>query len=573
MDSETRPSAATESAERTSISRAAHEPVPKENYDKKVKPRRNVDVLLLFLFVFGAQFAFGMWMNSRGFLWNDALSRATSALTALYSTDPHLAAIGFVWMPLPTLLELMPAAFYTLWPDVVASGLVSTVVTAFAGGGTAALLLFASGAFGISRGFAWVFALLVSLNPMLFLFAGNGMSEGVAAPFLVGTVCCLTLFWRTGQRRYVAAAALMLALAFACLYHAVQYGAAAFAALTLSIFFSGENARSVPQGRWRALEGLGILFLVPSIYVAALWVGANAVIMGDPLYFARSAYSNEGVVAATGAQQIALGYEGDLLGSMWFVAERTAPFLVPVVFLLIIRAMEGRLLGVNTLSLLLISLSVPVGLIAPQIYAGDSFGWLRYFMYPLFVAAGWGMYEIAMSRRRALAAGLVLAGWIVCAPLVFWTMWNPAMGQDEYKQVRGLVRGETAAQVGFGNEIDDSGPVANKVDESNQVAVYLNYLPEDELVALDSLDGWPIVAQTSPERLQSTLVLGTDRRFRQLLENPGSLNYMLVPNPEVSSRDLIVQRYPGLWAGEEPGFTLVKSFPDTSRQWRLYEVE
>lgn len=537
-------------------------PVPSTEVGKD--ERHSAGPWLVFALVFGAQLAFGLWMDSRGFLWNDALSRATSALTALYSTDPHLAAIGFVWMPLPTLLELLPTAFYPVWPQVVSSGFASTVITALAGGGTAALLLITSRSFGLSDGFGWAYALLVSANPMLFLFAGNGMSEGTAAPFLVGTVCCLTLFWRTGQRRYVAGASLLLALGFACLYQAVQYGAAAFAALALGILFVGEGRSSAPQGKWRAVEGLGVLFLVPSVYVAALWVGANAVIMGDPLYFANSAYSNEGVVAATGAGKLALRHEGDLVGAFVFVAERSGPFLIPLALLLVVRAIDGRLRGVHTIFLLLLGLSVPLGIIAPQVYAGGSFGWLRYFMYPLFVAAGWGLYEVATSTRRGLAGGLVLAGWVLCAPVILWAMWNPAMGQDEHRVVRAVVSGETAAQAGFGNEVDDSEPVA----------AYLNGLPEDHLVALDSVDGWPIVAQASPQRMQNTLILTTDRRFEDLLERPDSAapTYLLVPNPEASSRDLVVQRYPGLWAGDEPGFGLVKSFPDTPRQWRLYRA-
>ena len=38
---------------------------------------------VLFLLVVGAQFAFGMWMNSRGFLWNDALSRIQASPSRL----------------------------------------------------------------------------------------------------------------------------------------------------------------------------------------------------------------------------------------------------------------------------------------------------------------------------------------------------------------------------------------------------------------------------------------------------------------------------------------------------------
>ena len=40
-----------------------------------------------------------------------------------------------------------------------------------------------------------------------------------------------------------------------------------------------------PRGRGRAVEGLGLLLLVPPVFVGLLWIGANAVIMGDPLDF------------------------------------------------------------------------------------------------------------------------------------------------------------------------------------------------------------------------------------------------------------------------------------------------
>jgi hypothetical protein len=108
----------------------------------RVKRRSKLSLPVLFVLVFGAQFAFGMWMNSRGFLWPDSLSRGANALYVLYSTDPKLAAIGFVWMPLPSLMELLWVAFFPLWPNLVSSGFASTLTTALAGGATAALLLY-----------------------------------------------------------------------------------------------------------------------------------------------------------------------------------------------------------------------------------------------------------------------------------------------------------------------------------------------------------------------------------------------------------------------------------------------
>ena len=79
-------------------------------------------------------------MNSRDYLWGDAQSRAASGLIALYAAHPHLAAIGFVWMPLPTLLELVPIALYPAWHEVVSSGFAASLITVLCGTLTAGIV-------------------------------------------------------------------------------------------------------------------------------------------------------------------------------------------------------------------------------------------------------------------------------------------------------------------------------------------------------------------------------------------------------------------------------------------------
>ena len=83
-------------------------------------PRRRVNgTVALFTIVCAAQAAFGIWMSARGFRWGDAFYRSTSALFVLHSSDPKLADIGFVWMPLPTLLNLPWVALYPVWQNIV----------------------------------------------------------------------------------------------------------------------------------------------------------------------------------------------------------------------------------------------------------------------------------------------------------------------------------------------------------------------------------------------------------------------------------------------------------------------
>ena len=529
--------------------------------------RSKLGLLILFLLVAGAELVFGTWMNAQGFLWNDGVNRATGALVALFSAQaPQLPSIGFVWMPLPSLVELLWVFFYPLWPGIVSSGFASTFTTALAGGATAVLLLYTARRLGLPERLGWAFALLVATNPMLFLYGSNGMSEGVAAPFLTGAVAFLVLFWRSGQRRYVTAGALALALGFASLYEAVPLGAALFVALVLGILFSSENEQSIPQGHWRAIEGLGLLLLVPSLYVAALWVGANAVIMGDPLFFATSAYSNAGYTTLTDTG-VARDVEGDLLATLAFSLKRIAPFLIPGAFLILLRALDGRFWRVNTLSLVLLMLSVSFGLIMPLIYLGDSYGWLRFFAYPLFVAAGWGLYEVSLSRRRRLATTLVLAGWVVAAPVILWAMADPRTGQEENREVLALVRNENAAQVGF-----DTAAKTLVLDAP--VARYLNSMPEDTQVIVDYLKGWAITNQVFPGYLKNVLILTADFRFESAIRDPRAygISHVLVPNPAAAPNDRVVSSYPHLWTGDEPGFELVESFPDTLQEWRLYKV-
>jgi hypothetical protein len=288
--------------------------------------------------------------------------------------------------------------------------------------------------------------------------------------------------------------------------------------------------------------------------------------MGDPLFFATSGYSNAGYtsIMETG---IARSVEGNLLGTLAFSLKRAVPFLIPGVFLLLVRALDGRLWNVNTLSLLLLTLSVPFGLIMPLVYLGSSYGWLRFFIYPLLVAAGWGLYEVVLSRRRRLAARLVLAGWIVAAPAILWAMASPAMGQEENREVQGLLTGKNAAQMEF-------DIVAHTLTLDTPVAQYVDSLPEDSWVAVDNLKGWTIAPQVSPQYLKNVLLLTPDLRYKGAVQDPRAygVSHFLVPNPATAPNDQLVTTYPNLWAGDQPGFELVESFPDTPQEWRLYRI-
>src|SRR3982074_579514 len=73
----------------------------------------------------------------------DALSRVANAQYVLFSRDPHLAAIGFVWNPLPSLVELIVLPFRSLWPVLAQVGFAANLMSAlFMAGAVYQLLRF-----------------------------------------------------------------------------------------------------------------------------------------------------------------------------------------------------------------------------------------------------------------------------------------------------------------------------------------------------------------------------------------------------------------------------------------------
>ena len=60
----------------------------------------------------------------------DAAARVAQAWYVIASRDPHLAAIGFVWNPLPSLLEIPLVALRGLWPALTQYMFAGTIVSA-----------------------------------------------------------------------------------------------------------------------------------------------------------------------------------------------------------------------------------------------------------------------------------------------------------------------------------------------------------------------------------------------------------------------------------------------------------
>src|SRR5581483_10803231 len=291
-------------------------------------------------------FAFSQWLRSRGMEWGDAMSRQMNAVLVFYGSDPHLAALGFVWPPLPGFLDLLPAIFYPIWPGVISSGIGPALMTSLAGAGTAGVLLWTGHKLRVRATTALALTALVCLNPLIFVYAGSGMAEGVAAPFQIGSVCCTTLFLRLRCDRYLVAAGLMLALGLATAFESAAYGAALALGLAL-VLWRSRDLGYARMSRSR-MANLALAFFVPSAFFAIAWMATNLIITGDPLYFAHSGYSNAAENARDLAGSAALPAAHHLATTIGFVAERTLPLLIPLAAILVARAVGGRFRRLET---------------------------------------------------------------------------------------------------------------------------------------------------------------------------------------------------------------------------------
>ena len=214
----------------------------------------------------------------------DALARSADARYMLFSRDPHLAAVGFVWLPLPVLAQLPFMLVLSPLHQAVAAGPLSTTV---AGALTIVVVASICRTLGLGRRMSLAVTLAYGLNPIIVFTAANGMSE--AWFYLFASIALLGYLRWFLDRRMNDVAILAVGLAGAM---AVRYETLAFVPLlALGAGVAGT------RGRWRTstFKGTGARFAsifatasLPAGYVLGTWLFASLLIMKDPFFWAHA---------------------------------------------------------------------------------------------------------------------------------------------------------------------------------------------------------------------------------------------------------------------------------------------
>ncbi|MBU9706475.1 glycosyltransferase family 39 protein [Paenibacillus sp. AK121] len=511
----------------------------------------------LFVFILALELSAGIYFSYvLGYMHTDALSRVANAFYVLYSRDPHLGAIGFIWNPLPSLLEMVILLLYPIFPALASYGLAAVILSATFSALTAMLLYRAGVRTGLSSRMSLLLALLYALNPFILLFGANGLSDSLYIYFIMMTVIEFALWLKDRMTASLIVSGLALAMAFWTRYEAVPLGVAMAVGVVLAILFLHRNLgrrELALREKLHKVEATWLLLLLPVVFSGLLWIFFNYLIMGNAFYFLNSEYSNTAQSAELLNDDKFVEIFSNPLVALKFIASKTIWYSVPLFAILFIRLLSGRLFRWGTLIILLLFLSVP-GLQFLLMMRQSSYGWFRYFMYVFPITVAWLPYELSQlqGRWRRAAFGLVSVSLLLTAGLLSYALTRPDIAPDENSFL---------TRTGNVNYV--------RQESDRKIAVWLDgHLPKSTIMT-DSASAYTMIVYSQyPKRFLIT----SDYSFNKALSYPqdNHVDYILVPKI-MSGMPLskINMVYPNLYEHGAPWVQLEREF---NGEWRLYKV-
>ncbi|MGC1184728.1 MAG: hypothetical protein WBA31_06195 [Candidatus Dormiibacterota bacterium] len=484
----------------------------------------------------------------------DALSRVANAFYVLYSRDPHLAAIGMIWNPLPSFLELPLVALKSWLPWLVDRGFAGNVETACFGAGAATVVAVLLRDAGVGRALRIGLVAVWALNPMVLLYSSNGMSDITLMFFLLAAGWLLLRWLRNPRDILLVGLGAMVAAATLVRYEAIPFAGLVALVVVVREHRAGSN--------WRELEARLLLYGLPVLLAILFWVGANAVIMHNPLYFLNGSYANLSQTQSTHAGQLAALRLETWPAAVRFVATESVqlfpayPALVILTLLLSVWRRQA-LLGIG----LALMSTAALMMMAYLIHRGGLALYLRYFVSVIpfsFVLAAYCLSLVRHRLRERALAGVLLLAFAASGAASYLAMANPGLGVEEHAAVAAARQNRPLQSSPILQELR-LGRVINRLDRAHH------------LVLIDTFEGGPLVLGSPDPRL---FVVTSDLDFEAALNDPQAYRvaYFVVPEPIGDGKlDAINRRYPGLWEDGD-GFATQVAQLGSGVQWRLYRI-
>jgi Dolichyl-phosphate-mannose-protein mannosyltransferase len=527
--------------------------------------------IVLFVALASLYFAVGYVLMMRYNLFEgDAASRVANAGFVLYSRDPHLSAVGFVWNPLPSLVEVPILLVDHWWPELRTRGLAGVIQSAAFMAAAAVMVRRIALDRGVGSGWHRISVACFALQPMIVLYGASGMSEAAETFCLLWCVRHLMLWSDDPRIRDLAWAGIALGVGYLARYEVVP--AALGAAVLVAVLVA---RRANAETRLASTLSQVAVVLFPITLATAIWALSGWVVNHELFATLTSQYGNE-------RQVTSMRQRGDLVGdspSQWVVISARLLGIQPFVGIAAAAAVAYAAVARKPATL------VPVAIFGPVLafaawgqYSSTTFGWFRYFLLaiPMVVCIALACWTPTDGQRPPWAAekpASRFAGVLLCVsilvgfPVTVRAALNEHIGNQPY-------------QSGFNSLLHpqrypaEDQPARQLMVNDRRLGDYLDrhQLP-DGAVLMDTAYTWGVwLSSADPKQF----IITSDYDFKAALNRPWKygVTYLLVTNPSYTDADAINLRYPTLW-NDGAGFAkLVMSVDGAAREerFRLYKV-
>lgn len=543
-------------------------------------------VIALFAVVWLIYLAVGIYLAADVRLYfGDSLSRVQAAQSVLFSRDPHLSAIGFIFTPLTAIVQLPMTVLTPLFPAITTSALSAAVMSS---GFMAGSVIQLSG-IARDRGLGPVISIAVTIcyaaNPMIILYAANGMSEAPYLFFLAWAVRRGLRWTDTDDVHDLVTAGMALGFAYLTRYD----GAAAALGSGVLVAIVSYRRADVTDRMPRVLLDV-LLVALPSAAAFVIWAFTSWLITGDLFAQFSSEYGNAAIIQESGGS----GSSTAVAALQFSIIE--ASILAPLFPILIVAVIATRRYR-RRMRPLLAPLPLIGGVLVFQFisYArGSTFGFLRFYITVILLAAMLAMLAVPARRisparrlgpraelrpvlnpnRHRVQAMTVLAivTVLVAIPVTAVGMRSPKYAPQEFA-INTLVRPDPDA---VDQQTLDAGRVIRSFSTERAIAGYLDrmQLPAGSVLC-DTVYGFAVIAQSERPK---QFVIPSDQDFTEILNDPAGhgVRFMLaVPNEGRGASDALNVRFPTLYENGAQVGVLVMEAPNQGSDlpdWRIYRV-
>lgn len=516
---------------------------------------------------FAGYLAVGTALISSGVVFPDAVSRTANAYYVLFSRFPHLPAVGFVWNPLPSLVQLPLISIKAVAPGLVTHGVAALIQSAGCMAATMVVIGSCLRKLRVGRLPRAILVALCGLQPMTLLYAGSGLSEPMLLLFLTLAASALISWVRSDHVGSLVGAGVALGGAYLTRYEAVAPGIAVLVGVGV---IAGCRASGTARDRLRAAVLDAVIVAAPQAFVLLVWAASARILVGQWFPTFGSAYGNSAQVNGV-ASAITAATGSGFIDTIWYTVRQIgvlAPACLPLVALAVILA--GLRRDVAALVPMAVFGSV-LGFFAVVLLAGSSFGWLRFQIaaIPLTVLSA----GVLLSRRRSRRAAengpgrgwiaVVLVAVAAAVPIQSLALTTPGwnLAREEAPLLAAAVRpGVPGAAPQLLDPYRTDRQISADIDRME--------LPAGSVLT-DSAYSFSVVTSSARPR---TFVITSDLDFTAAVRDPRAahIQYMLVRSE--AKADAVQAAWPGLFENGSGIGTLVRNWDGAFGRWRLYRV-